>query len=1331
VPPRARRGGRRALGVRGWLVVACSTFGVALLSSAPALAAAPQRHVFSFSFGERGPGKGEFGKVSAIAVSATTGDVYVADSEDNRIEQFAPVLNEAGETVSEKFVQEVPVGSPSAITVDNCTHASAPCTKLEDPSVGDVYVLGTHGSKKGLDKFNANLELAPNPTPKVKGAVGLAVDGHGTLYVLASSEAGAEIRSFSDAEPNAPNETVTAAGIEPQPPFAVDAKGDFYVGHVPNPALTETLPGSPLNQVYSELLTVEGGLAEIHERAIGLLGKLEKGTGKELVHALSFEYVSSVAADPSSDEVYAANVATVANEPTASIAVLGPAGGEGGSEPEQLIERLTAPGLREAAGVAVSPTSGTVYVTDGSSDQVYVFNTVEHAARLTKGRPAVAAVASEPVPASTVALKAQVSADGTATNVHFEYGSGPCPSSCTSTPVTVVPAGFATEQVVAEVSPAPGAYDYRVIAENASGTTTSAPQNFSTTAILAGLPDGRKWEIVSPPEKDGAEVELPVLGEGGLEQAAENGDAITYIANGVIPAGSESEGARGPEPNQILSSRSPTWSSHDLNTSNSTGAGASPGIAPEYEFFSPNLALALVHPFPGAAGPFASPPISPLLPGETPGEQENTIYLHNDVPAPGASQDVFRPEPSEAASYEAARESGEAMAKNGLAGAQGFLALVNKANGAAAGLENFGATQGNAKFGIVPTGATPDLSHVVIENLNATIAGCKVSDTLYEWNAIGQQLKPVSVLPASEGGKLACSGLLGSLEARFGSVLVSHAISNDGSLVYWTQTGSGSALYLRDTEEKHEQTLAITPQLASQNIGFQGASANGSKVYFTDNVALTPGSNASKSYPDLYVAEVSVAGGHLSLTSLTDLTEQKRESAGVLAEGSKFGGVLGIGEPTEAEAAPGERGPYVYFVANAALAPGAHRGNCSNEANQRPPGTTCNLYVRHYDEASGEWEPTRLVAALSAEDAPDWDGNALTKGTLRDETARVSPNGRYIAFMSNRRLTGYDNIDVNEELREGTTKHADEEVFLYDTPEQRLVCASCNPSGERPAGVLDPGVLGSQGRGEGLGLVIDRQEIWGPDTKENGEAENRVDHWLAGNIPGWTPIDSTRALYQPRYLSNSGRLFFNSPDHLTPEATGPKAKVYEYEPGAGGCSGSGGCIGLISSGTAEHEAAFVDASASGNDVFFITNSQLVPQDTDSSYDIYDAHVCSEGSPCPSSPPSPKHCEGEECQGSFELPPAAGGSGTAVSGPGNVLLAGSGVLGEKAASPPTKPPTKPSTKPLTRAQKLEKALATCKKDKSKPKRLACEKQARKKYGPVKPTGQKSAAVRGGR
>ena len=69
--------------------------------------------------------------------------------------------------------------------------------------------------------------------------------------------------------------------------------------------------------------------------------------------------------------------------------------------------------------------------------------------------------------------------------------------------------------------------------------------------------------------------------------------------------------------------------------------------------------------------------------------------------------------------------------------------------------------------------------------------------------------------------------------------------------------------------------------------------------------------------------------------------------------------------------------------------------------------------------------------------------------------------------------------------------------------------------------------------------------------------------------------------------------------------------VYEYEPaGVGGCGGSsGGCVALISSGTSHKESAFLEATPSGNDVFFLTAAQLAPAGHRRRFDIYDAREC--------------------------------------------------------------------------------------------------------------------------
>jgi hypothetical protein len=296
--------------------------------------------------------------------------------------------------------------------------------------------------------------------------------------------------------------------------------------------------------------------------------------------------------------------------------------------------------------------------------------------------------------------------------------------------------------------------------------------------------------------------------------------------------------------------------------------------------------------------------------------------------------------------------------------------------------------------------------------------------------------------------------------------------------------------------------------------------------------------------------------------------------------------------------------------------------------------------------------------------------------------------------MSDRPLTGYENRDINSGAR-------DEEVYLYDLSAKQLLCASCNPTGARPDGVFD-----TEEAGEGVGLLVDRPLTW-------------TGRWLSGSLPGWTSQSLDNAVYQSRYLSNSGRLFFNSAEALVPQDHNGKEDVYEYEPpGVGSCTTgdttfsaqSGGCVALISSGTSAKESAFLDASANGNDVFFLTAAPLVAQDKDTYFDVYDASVCGQPGtePCVSSPPaSPEQCNSvDSCRQAPEPPPGfETPASTNLSGEGNIL-AQQQVAAAKATAKP---------KPLTRAQQLAKALKACKKDKKRSKRVACEAQAKKRYG----------------
>jgi hypothetical protein len=185
-----------------------------------------------------------------------------------------------------------------------------------------------------------------------------------------------------------------------------------------------------------------------------------------------------------------------------------------------------------------------------------------------------------------------------------------------------------------------------------------------------------------------------------------------------------------------------------------------------------------------------------------------------------------------------------------------------------------------------------------------------------------------------------------------------------------------------------------------------------------------------------------------------------------------------------------------------------------------------------------------------------------------------------------------------------------------------------------------------------------------------------------------------------------------------------KEDVYEYEPaGVGSCqapgygqsagdvfdAGAGGCVALISAGTSAEESAFMDASESGGDVFFVTLSRLAQQDFDTSLDIYDAHECSTASPCAPAPAlAPPPCTtGDSCKPAPTPQPSSFGA------PASQTFSGAGNV---SPTPTSTTRAKPKTAAQVRAEKLAKALKSCKK-RAKAKHGSCEARARKTYGPA--------------
>ena len=230
----------------------------------------------------------------------------------------------------------------------------------------------------------------------------------------------------------------------------------------------------------------------------------------------------------------------------------------------------------------------------------------------------------------------------------------------------------------------------------------------------------------------------------------------------------------------------------------------------------------------------------------------------------------------------------------------------------------------------------------------------------------------------------------------------------------------------------------------------------------------------------------------------------------------------------------------------------------------------------------------------------------LSEGDSRDwaaslggRTAEVTPDGLGLTFMSSQSLTPYQT-------------NGQAEVYAYEAESDGLFCASCSESGE-------PGSNGSL-------------------------------------TPSWSNT------YVPRWMSDDGsRVFFDSGSALLPQDTDGRQDVYEWErDGAGSCTRQAGCVYLLSGGT--NEAAFIDASASGNDVFFVTNAQLVPEDTNEAPDLYDARVGGV-------PLAPTSCSGTGCQGVPSPPPP-------FATPASVTFNG---IGNFSPSPPAIVKPKPKSK----------------------------------------------------
>ncbi|HEX5592947.1 MAG TPA: hypothetical protein VFX35_06335 [Solirubrobacterales bacterium] len=808
-----------------------------------------------------------------------------------------------------------------------------------------------------------------------------------------------------------------------------------------------------------------------------------------------------------------------------------------------------------AEGIAYAETGEKLYVGQARSE---LFSKVAIFRERIPMAPAVLFTSPVHVTADSALLRAQLNPNRLKTTYYFEFGTDDCskiPDPCHILDPANVSIGGGLDPVLVSLQlsglESGTTYHYRVVAENALGITKGPDRSFSTDRLGLGFEpsDSRAWEMVSPPDKLGGEI------SGGLVQAEQSGDGLAFWTLGSIvesPAGS-----RAFEPATVLARRDDTgWSSRDLTVPHSEATRVV--LDGEYGIFAPDLSAALLEPRDG----------TPLSPEAT----ERTPYLRNTLVETGG----FTP----------------------------LLTAGNVSSGARFGGDELTGQTGKATV----DGADADLSHIVLSSEVPLIEGADVplGNTLYEWSA--GELMPVSVLPAAEGGGWV-DGVLGSQQG-----VAKTAISQDGSRVFWAPGNMGTAginltgLYMRDVPA--EETFRLDVREAGVNGDgtvapmFQGASADGSVVYFTDTRQLT--ADASPEGRDLYRCEI--PSGASGCSTLTDLSAPAPDSG---ESGEQQGIVSGLSED----------GSRVFFVARGVL--DTEPNGLGETARAGKP----NLYA--WTEGVGN----RFVATLSEEDDRDWGKvNGSTPGYFVNRVASASPSGRYLAFMSSQSLTGYDSHDAGGALPA-------EEVYRYDATTDDLRCVSCNPTG------------GSPEADKNRPPSVDVSFLW-------------EDRTLAAALPESLRAAGERLsrypVYAPRAMLDNGRVYFNAFDSLVPTDTNGKWDVYQYEDtGVGSCTASpagaamsrlaGGCVSLISSGGNDDNSAFLDSSTSGSDVFFLTQERLSVADYDAETDIYDARV----NGVPERADARAECVGEACQPEPNVPPDPTTASSVFRGPGNV------------------------------------------------------------------------------
>jgi hypothetical protein len=526
----------------------------------------------------------------------------------------------------------------------------------------------------------------------------------------------------------------------------------------------------------------------------------------------------------------------------------------------------------------------------------------------------------------------------------------------------------------------------------------------------------------------------------------------------------------------------------------------------------------------------------------------------------------------------------------------------------------------------------------------ATNAGPQALN-LYEDD--GGEIRLVNVLP---GNTETAPGASFGARSVDGVSDVSRLLATDGSRVFWTS--EDGQIFVREnattTREVSESQRTVPDPIGSQPAEFLAASPDGSRALFSSPQELTDGADTGSIEQTIVVKATAGTftisfGGQATAALEFDATSEQMQTA--LAGLSTIGpGAVDVSEPQTGKFTV----RFISPLASTEQLLTVDGANLTGTANASSTRTGQELYewdngvVRGLTDGHGlgtfmgmagqseNLSTIYFVDSAVLDGQPNEQGEAPVQGgpnlylykggrpvfiaTLagadnsvnlevgdwqsapQRRTAESSPNGRWLAFLSRNPLT---KVDSDGQF----------EAFLYDSNSGRLICASCNPTGAEPFG--------------------------------------------STTLPIQMPAGGMANVGQQQYLTDAGRLYFDSRDALTPFDTNHGVEdVYQYEPSeVGSCTREGGCVALMSAGTSAVDSNFLAIDATGSNVFFTTRDQLSPRDRDESIDLYDARE--NGGINAESETIQSECQGEACQPAPVGPDDRTPASANFEGPGNV------------------------------------------------------------------------------